>query len=81
MKLELYHFESCPYCRKVRNYIEQIGVKSQIQYYDILADKSAHDRLMKLNDDDEQVPCLVVDGKPILESDDIIAWLKENFKK
>jgi glutaredoxin len=80
MKLELYHFESCPYCRKVRNYIDQIGVKSQIEYHDILADKKAHDALMKLNDD-EQVPCLVVDGKPILESDDIIAWLKENFKK
>ncbi len=80
MKLELYHFESCPYCRKVRNYIDQIGVKSQIEYHDILEDKKSHDALMKLNDD-EQVPCLVVDGKPILESDDIIAWLKENFKK
>jgi glutaredoxin 3 len=80
MKIELYHFESCPYCRKVRNYIEQIGVKSQVEYHDILKDQKAHDRLMALNDD-EQVPCLVVDGKPILESDDIIAWLRENFKK
>jgi glutaredoxin len=80
MKLELYHFESCPYCGKVRRYIEENGLKSKIEYHDILKDKSAHDRLMKLNDD-EQVPCLVVDGKPILESDDIITWLKENLKK
>jgi len=80
MKIELYHFESCPYCGKVRRYIDGIGAKSQIEYFDILKDKGAHDRLMKINDD-EQVPCLVVDGKPILESDDIIAWLKDNFKK
>jgi glutaredoxin len=80
MKLELFHFESCPYCRKVRNYIDQIGVKSQIEYHDILQDKKAHERLMALNDD-EQVPCLVIDGEPLLESSDIIAWLKENFKK
>lgn len=80
MKLELYHFESCPYCAKVRNYIDKIGVKSQVQYFDILKDQSAHDRLVALNDD-EQVPVLVIDGKPMLESDDIIAWLKEHFKK
>jgi glutaredoxin 3 len=80
MKLELYHFESCPYCGKVRKTIEELGVKSQVQYFDILKDPSAHERLMKMNDD-EQVPCLVVDGKPILESDDIITWLKDHFKK
>lgn len=25
-----------------------------------------------------QVPCLVIDGKPLYESNDIIEWLKEN---
>jgi glutaredoxin len=80
MTMELYHFESCPYCAKVRRYIDEIGAKSQIQFHDILKDPKSHERLMKLNND-EQVPCLVVDGKPILESDDIIAWLKDHFKK
>jgi len=28
-----------------------------------------------------QVPCLVVDGQPMLESDDIIDWLANNWKK
>jgi glutaredoxin 3 len=28
-----------------------------------------------------QVPCLVIDGKALYESDDIIDWLKDNFKK
>jgi glutaredoxin len=80
MSIELYHFESCPYCAKVRKYIDQIGVKSQITFHDILKDPKANEKLLKLNDDD-QVPCLVVDGKPMLESDEIISWLKDHFKK
>jgi glutaredoxin len=80
MKLELYHFESCPYCRKVRTFIDKNNLKSKIQYFDIQKDPAAHDRLMKMNDD-EQVPCLVINGKPMLESDDIIDWLKENQSK
>ncbi len=28
-----------------------------------------------------QVPCLVVDGKALYESEDIIVWFKENWKK
>ena len=27
-----------------------------------------------------QVPCLVIDGRALYESDDIIEWLKENYK-
>ena len=80
MTIELYHFESCPYCRKVRNYIDQIGVRSQIKFHDIMADPASAEKLQKINDDD-QVPCLVIDGKPMLESDEIIAWLKGHFKK
>ena len=80
MKLELYHFESCPYCRKVRNFIDKNHLKSQIVYHDTHQDSAAAERLLKMNDD-SQVPCLVIDGKPMLESDDIIAWLKENLVK
>lgn len=80
MKLDLYHFESCPFCRKVRTYIEQNNLKSKITYHDIEKDKAAYDELLRINDD-EQVPCLVVDGKPMLESSDIIDWLKENASK
>ncbi len=77
MKLELYHFESCPYCKKVRHFIETNGLKSKIIYHDTRKDAEALERLMRMNDD-EQVPCLVIDGKPLLESDDIIEWLREN---
>ena len=29
----------------------------------------------------KQVPCLVINGKPLYESDDIVAYLRENFVK
>lgn len=80
MKLELYHFQSCPYCIKVRNHIERLGLNSHFEYFDILTDSKAYERLMKLNNDD-QVPCLVINGVPMLESDDIIAWINKNFKR
>ena len=28
-----------------------------------------------------QTPCLMIDGKAMYESDDIIEWLKENYKR
>ena len=28
-----------------------------------------------------QVPCLVIDDKALYESDDIITWLRNNYKK
>jgi glutathione S-transferase len=27
-----------------------------------------------------QVPCLIIDGKPLYESDDIITWLDKNYQ-
>lgn len=76
MKLELYMFETCPFCRKVLNEIERQGRKD-IEFHDIR--KSQKDRL-RLTDvgGKEQVPCLFIDGNPMYESDDIVNWLKEN---
>jgi glutathione S-transferase len=79
MKLELYHFESCPYCAKVRVVIDELGLKSKIKYHDTLKDPAAEKRLVEMNGDD-QVPCLVIDGKPMLESDDIVAWLRDHVE-
>ena len=77
MKLELFHKMPCPYSAKVRDYIDEKDIKSQITYRDILKDQSAHDELVRMNVG-ETVPCLVIDGKPMLESDDIVAWLESN---
>ena len=75
MKLELYHFESCPYCVKVRNFIDSAKLRDKITYHDTMLDQEARKRLKELTGK-SQVPCLVIDGKPMLESGDIIQWLK-----
>ena len=38
------------------------------------------DELIKIGGN-PQVPCLIIDGKALYESDDIIDWLKTKFKK
>ena len=76
MKLELYMFETCPYCRKVINEIHMSGRKD-IAFHDIRKNADDRKRLIEVGGK-EQVPCLFIDGKPMYESDDIIAWLKAN---
>ena len=76
MKLELYKFDTCPYCRRVLNYISESG-RTDIELHDTR--KSAADREYLIeNGGKEQVPCLFIDGKPLYESLDIIEWLKQH---
>lgn len=42
-------------------------------------DPKNREELIKLGGK-EQVPMLLIDGKPLYESEDIISWLKENMK-
>jgi glutaredoxin len=76
-ELTLYHFSSCPFCVKVRNYLSTRGIA--IPEKDIRQDRAAADRLFELIGGG-QVPCLEIDGAPLLESDDIIRWFEENWK-
>ena len=69
----LYYKKSCPFCVKVLRFMEA---------NDITMDK--RDTLQPGNEQDlirvggkKQVPCLVVAGKPLYESDDIVAYLRE----
>jgi len=75
MSLVLYHFEMCPFCAKVRNLVSELGVAVEMK--DIKENDSFRDELIVLNGK-TQVPCLVVDGKPILESDDIVKYLRKH---
>lgn len=76
MTLELYKMSTCPYCRKVMEYIASTG-RTDITYHDINEDKEAEQTLVTLGGK-RQVPCLFIDGKPMYESMDIIEWLKEH---
>lgn len=76
MTLELFKFNTCPYCRKVMNYIEQSG-RNDITYRDIHENEENRKRLISVGGK-EQVPCLFIDGTPLYESLDIISWLEEH---
>lgn len=78
MKLELFHRWHCPYSRKVRDFIEENNLRDRITYIELDEEDGAIERLVQLNGK-QQVPSLVVDDRPMLESDEIIEWLRENL--
>jgi glutaredoxin 3 len=77
MSMKLYYFESCPFCRKVLSFLEKH--EHEVELIDVKKNNLAKEELIKLNEGVFQVPCLVVDGKPMLESDSIIEFLKEKL--
>ena len=76
MKLDLYMFESCPFCRRVMREIEKSG-RTDVEYHDIRKNPKDYEYLLEHGGKD-QVPCLFIDGKPLYESADIIEWLAKN---
>lgn len=69
----LYYKKTCPFCVKVQRFMEA---------NDLTMDQ--RDTLQPGNEQDliriggkKQVPCLVIGGRPLYESDDIIAYLRE----
>ena len=78
MQLELIHKWACPYSARVRDFIEEHGLKDRIAFMEVNEAEGAKDRLTELTGT-TQVPCLVIDGQPKLESRDIIQWLDQNL--
>ena len=76
--LTLYHFNGCPYCAKVRNYMAAKGITVPLK--DIHENPKFKEELMSIGGM-AQVPCLVIDGEALYESDDIIEWMKGNLIK
>ena len=75
-KLILYHFEGCPFCHMVRDFIEDNSM--EVIEKDIRMDASAREELIRIGGK-TQVPCLSIDGKALYESRDIIRWLQTNW--
>ncbi|KAA2235420.1 glutaredoxin family protein [Salinarimonas soli] len=80
MTIQLYHRWRCPYSARVRDFVDANGLKERIDYLELSEAPGAESDLQALTGRG-QVPCLVVDGKPILESADIVAWLDDNLVK
>ena len=75
MKLEnhiLYYKPTCPYCLKVLRYMD--GEDIQLEMRNTLEGRNAAD-LVAIGGK-QQVPCLIIDGQALYESDDIIAYLR-----
>ena len=77
-KLLLYTRSTCPYCKKVTAYLA--SVNKTVPSVDIGKDPEAAKTLVKIGGK-KQVPCLVINGKPLYESNEIIKWLKNNSNK
>lgn len=73
--LELYYRNFCPYSRKVLGYMDEHGIT--IQTHCLQTEEGAEQRLVEIGGK-AQVPCLVIDGNALYESDDIIAYLAAN---
>jgi glutaredoxin 3 len=74
-ELTLYYFPSCPYCRLVLDCLGRLDL--EIPMRNIQSETGARDDLLEIGGKG-QVPCLVIDGKPLYESNDIVRWLEAN---
>lgn len=73
--LELYYYDSCPFCIIVLEVIEQLNLKVEMK--NTLTNRENLNQLVK-DTGRRTVPCLYIDGKPMHESRDIMKWLREN---
>lgn len=74
--LELFKFDSCPFCVKVLATIRQLGVEG-IRLRDTMREPAANAELIERGGK-RQVPCLFIDGEALYESGDIVAWLRQH---
>ncbi len=77
-QLTLYYMDSCPYCHKVLGFLKQAGISVPMKNTSL---DSANKEELRHIGGKTQVPCLVIDGTAMYESDDIITWFKTNYRK
>lgn len=73
---ELFIMPSCPFCIKVLSFMKSEGI--EIPLRDTTTDPKARQKLLAVGGK-TQVPCLFIDGEPLYESNDIIAYLDKAF--
>jgi glutathione S-transferase len=74
-ELALYYSPICPYSRKVLHFMEENGIIIDLKS---TMESDNLNQLLTVGKKN-QVPCLFIDGEPLYESDDIIAWLAKRF--
>lgn len=68
----LYYKPTCPYCQKVLHFMAAHDLECALRN---TLDDEQRRALVEIGGK-QQVPCLVIDGKAMYESDDIIAYLR-----
>lgn len=70
--LILYVLPGCPYCAKVDRFLDANDI--EVEHRSVTSPSNADD-LIHIGGK-KQSPCLIVDGKAMYESDDIIEYFK-----
>ena len=73
--LVLYYSHSCPHSRRVLSYLKDHP--KAVKLKDVYADPENKEELRTFGGK-MQVPCLLIDGKPLYDDDAIIEWLSKN---
>lgn len=73
--LMLYYSPYCPHSREVLDYLDQIH--KTVPMKNVYENKTYKEELRK-EGGKMQVPCLIIDGKPLYHSADIIQWLSQH---
>lgn len=69
--LTLFYKPTCPYCTKVLNYMQEQDIECEMKN---TLEPGVRDELIAIGGKG-QVPCLIIDGEPMYESDDILMYL------
>lgn len=76
----LYHYDSCPFCYKVRAAMSQLGIEMELRN---IYQGAEHLSALKEGGGSTMVPCLRIDkdgsSEWMYESSDIVDYLKKEF--
>ena len=75
-QLVLYKFDACPYCQRLMQVVGELQVP--LEFKDIRNNPSYREELIKIGGKG-MTPCLLIDGQPLYESLDIIAYLRKHY--
>lgn len=77
LALVLYMFDGCPYCARVIDGAQRLGLTLPMR--DIRKDPGALADLTKVGGK-KTVPCLFINGRALYESQDILAYLSSQVR-
>ena len=73
--LLLYYSPWCPFCQRVLSHLEKI--KKTIPMKNLQNDREGRQDLISIGGK-AQIPCLIINGEALYESQDIINWISKH---